>query len=192
MKQYLLVVFLFLVWTKSFCQKADSKIYDKPDYYYTKTNFDFTDTLSNWNYDITLFLKNIDSATIIKLVGEITFFRTKPLFDSISRCIYGIDWTPSINFKIYNITDSAKCFERSEFTRHTSSCVPPAVGGDIFIVGKFIFLNNSVCLHCYKYDNEVDYCRPIIKNIFSKVRLDKVSNLKEITQQFGIKQSKPA
>jgi hypothetical protein len=191
MKQYLLVIFLFLVWTKSFCQNADSKTYVNPDYYYSKTDFAFADTLANWNYNLILFSENWGSDTILKPVGEITFFRTKALFDSISRRVYGIDWTPSIDFKIYNITDSARCLERSEFTRHISSCVPPAVGGDIFVVGNFIFLNNSVCLHCYKYDNDVDYCRPTIKNIFSKVRLDKVSNLREITQQFGIKQSKP-
>jgi hypothetical protein len=190
MKQYLLFVFLFLVWTKSFCQTADSKMYNKPDYYYTRTDFTFSDTLTNWNYYLNLTSKDIWNDSLTKPIGQITFFRTKPLFDSVNRRSYGIDRTPIIDFVIYNITDSAKCFERSEFTRHISSCVPPAVGGDIFVIGKFIFLNNSVCLRCYN-ENMVDYCRPTIKNIFSKVNLAKVSSLREIVGQFEIKESKP-
>ena len=189
MKQYLLFICLFLVLTKSFCQTANSKMYNKPDYYYEQTDFSFIDTLTNWSYDLTFSFKSIWKDSITKPIAQITFFRTKALYDKRSRLTYGKDWTPQIDFEIYNIKDSVKCFQLSEFTRNVSSCVPPAVGGDIFVVGKFIFLNNSVCLSCYN-ENMVDYCRPTIKNIFSKVNLDKVSSLKEIVEQFEIKQSK--
>jgi hypothetical protein len=190
MKQYLLFVFLFLVWTKSTSQTADSKIYVNSDYYYSKTDFTFSDTLINWNYYLTTSVKSIWNDSLAKPIGQITFFRTNPLFDNVNQRSYSKDWTPRIDFEIYNITDSAKCFELAQFTRQVSSCVPPAVGGDIFVIGKFIFLNITVCLRCYD-KNMVDYCRPTIKTIFSKVRLDKVSSLKEITQQFSIKESEP-
>ena len=191
MKKFFLVAFLFLVWTKSFCQIVDTKIYDKPDYYYSKTDFSFVDTLANWSYKLTQYSKGVSNDTIIKPISQITFFRTKALFDSTSRRSKGIDWTPRIDFEIYSIMDSVKCFKVSESVRYFSSCVPPAVGGDIFIIGKFIFLNNNVCLNCDKYDNGIDYCRPTLKKIFSKVRLDKVSSLQEIVEQFDIKQGDP-
>ncbi len=191
MKQNLLFICLFFFLTKSFCQTANSKIYDKSDYYYEQTDFTFIDTLANWSYDLTLSSKSIWKDSLTKPIAQITFFRTKALYDSNSRRTYGKDWTPRIDFEIYDIKDSVKCFERSKFTRNVSSCVPPAVGGDIFVVGNFIFLNNSVCLDCCKYDNTVDYCRPTIKNIFSKVKLGKVASLKEIVEQFDIKQSQP-
>ena len=191
MKQCLLIAFLFLTWTKIFCQTVDTKMYDKPNYYYSKTDFSFVDTLSKWSYNLTLNSKSIWKDTVTKPIAKITFFRTKALFDTISRRTYGRDWAPRIDFEIYNITDSLKCFERSDFTRNVSSCVPPSVGGDIFVVGSFIFLNNDVCLNCDKYDNGIDYCRPTLKKIFSKVRLDKVSSLQEIIEQFDIKQGEP-
>ncbi len=67
-----------------------------------------------------------------------------------------------------------------------SSCVPPDVGGDYFIIGKYIFLNDNVCLNCRKYDTGIDYCRPVINFVISKIDKNRVETLDEITGQFVI------
>jgi len=60
----------------------------------------------------------------------------------------------------------------------------------MLIIGKYILLNNSVCLRCAKYDTNIDYCRPIINLILSKVVSNNTMTIKEIVKAFSIKEAK--
>ena len=153
--------------------------------YYSKTNFSLIDTVQLWNYllDTAYHGKDTDS---IKPVGELIFWRTKPIYDSISKYVYKQLWMPYIIFDIFSISDTSYCYDRSTRTRYYSSCVAPNVGGDIIIIDKYLFLNHSVCLNCQQYDTKVDYCRPIINYVFSNIDRTKVTTIQSLAQQFVI------
>ena len=124
--------------------------------YYSKTDFSIIDTLNLWSYKLDTTFKGKENDSI-KPIGMITFWRTKPIDDSISKSIYHQLWTPYITFAIFNLSDTNYCFQKSTRTRYFSSCVPPQVGGDIIIVNKFVFINGNVCLSCQRYDTKIDY-----------------------------------
>jgi len=189
-----ITILFFLFATNSFSQKIvfdtakkQSSLYSAR--YYSKTDLTLMDTLAFWNYvlDTTYHGRKTDS---IKPAGQLIFWRTNPINDSISIKVYGRRWVPYMTFDIFHITDSSYCYEISEETRFYSSCVPPNVGGDIIIVGKFLFLNHSVCLNCQRYDTKVDYCRPVINYVFSKVDKTKITSLQSLIDQFVIAKGK--
>jgi len=64
--------------------------------------------------------------------------------------------------------------------------MPPDAGGDMLVIGKFIFLNPNVCLQCKRDDNRVDYCRPMISKVFLSVDQTKANSLEQIVRQFPI------
>lgn len=153
--------------------------------YYAKTDFSHVDTIQLWNYllDTTYHGKDTDT---IKPIGQLLFWRTKAIDDSISKYIYNQLWTPYIAFDIFNISDTNYCYDRSTRTRYFSSCVAPDVGGDIIIIDKYLFLNHSVCLSCGRYDTKVDYCRPVINYLFSNIDKTKITTIQSLVQQFVI------
>lgn len=157
--------------------------------YYAKTDFSFIDTIELWNYrlDTTYKPKQLELA---RPIGQLIFWRTRPIDDKVSKKLYNRDWTPYIVFEIYNLADSNFCYEKSNRRRLLSSCVPPNVGGDIIFLDRFIFVNSHVCLSCERYDTKVDYCRPVINYVFSNVDKTKITNLKSLVQQFVIKEGK--
>lgn len=153
--------------------------------YYSKTNFSFIDTLSLWNYQLdTTYNGNKDDS--VRPIGQLIFWRTKPIDDGISQRLYNQLWTPYIAFDIFNIGDFAYCNAISNKTRYLSSCVPPEVGGDLMIFDKFVFLNRNVCLECQRHDTKVDYCRPVINYIFSKLDRTKMITIHSLVNQFVI------
>ncbi len=153
--------------------------------YYSKTDFTLIDTLSLWNYylDTTYHGRTTDS---VKPIGLLTFWRTKPIDDSVRKQVYGRLWTPSIEFEVYNMSDSSYCYYKSFRTRVSSSCVAPDVGGDIIMLDNFLFLSRWVCLNCQRYDKQVDYCRPVINYVFSSLNKAKITTIQNLVQRFAI------
>jgi hypothetical protein len=152
----------------------------------TATSFgQHVDTLSLWNYrlDSPYVTRFQDS---VKPIAYISFWRTKPI--SNDPKLSDQAHVPSIDFEIFDIGDSSFCYQTSLHTRIYSSCLPPNVGGDIFVVGKFIFLNRRVCVGCGSSTTpNIDYCRPIIKFILSRLTENDISTLANIVRQLHIK-----
>lgn len=146
---------------------------------------DKVDSLDLWNFDLDIY-HNADSA---KSIGQISFWRTKPIDDGISLKLYGKLWTPNISYDIFTLADSAYCLSQSHETKVLSSCIGSNVGGDLFKIGNYLFLNKSVCLSCIRRDTNVDYCRPVIKYIVTKIDKSNTKTLDAIVRQFGIKES---
>lgn len=174
---------------KAIINSRTLSINDTTSYYYSKTNYNHIDTLDCWNYELN---KNYrpDIKDSVQPMALLSFFRNKPLHDSISLSIYRKPWTPSISFEVFYLKDSSYCFQESGRIRFLSSCSPPGTGGDIFIIGNFIFLNRDVCLQCVKYDSGTDYCRPLINYLIGKIDKNKINTIDDIVNQFPIAGSK--
>jgi hypothetical protein len=166
---------------------TNKKQYRSTSSYYSKTDFSFTDTLELWNYKLDTAYKG-DKSSSIKPIGQLIFWRTKPIDDGISLKLYNQPWTPRITFEIFEITNLTYCYKESDKTRIISSCVPPEVGGDIIVIGKLVLLNRSVCLGCQRHDTKIDYCRPVVNNIFKQLDRTKVTTLSNLVRQFPIKE----
>lgn len=141
------------------------------------------DTLSLWNYHIEKPAKGQKD----KSVGRITFWRAKPIDDSVHMALHQESWTPQISFSIYNLTDSAFCNTQSRKFKMSSSCVGPDVGGDMHQVGNLILLNRDICLSCVAYTSKRDYCRPVINKLLDKMDKPKVKTLSDLEAQVGVK-----
>src|SRR5262245_22982486 len=99
------------------------------------------DTLSFWNFQIEPHTKTAKDRSI----GLITFWRNKPVHDSVHMVRHQELWTPQISFSIYPLSDSAYCKSQSVKMKMSSSCVGPDVGGDMYLVGNLILLNRDIC-----------------------------------------------
>jgi hypothetical protein len=164
----------------SLCQ---SNSYDLK--HYPKTDFSFIDSIELWNYqlDTTSIEDEKDS---IKSIGQLIFWRTKPIDDGISKRLYRQFWTPYITFDLYKLADSVFCYKKSIRTKIFSSCVAPDVGGDIIKIGCYILLNHDVCLSCQRHDTKKDYCRPVLKIVFSKIDKNRITTLESFINQIAL------
>jgi hypothetical protein len=152
---------------------------------YSKTDFSKVDSLSCWFY--VLMDKNPSYEDSIKPVGQLIFQRTHAVDDSVRKQLYGNGFLPIYTFQVFNIKDSVYCFNKANLIRRFSSCASPDVGGDIIVFGDFIFLNANMCMVCRRYDNGLDYCRPLINKMFLSVDKTKANSLEQIVKQFPIK-----
>jgi hypothetical protein len=189
MKIYLLLISAILNFAKSFGQQQHAQIYRSKNYFCSKTDFSFVDTLNLWSYefDTAYTIKKYD---FIKPVGRLTFWRNRPIAEGMNLRLYGKPWTPNITFEIYNSADSAYCVQISKRVQFYSSCTPPDLGGDIFVVDKFIFVNQNVCVDCERYETKMDYCRPVINMLFSAIDDSKITNIQSLIDQLPIKKDK--
>jgi hypothetical protein len=142
-----------------------------------------SDSLELWTFDFEVY-RQPDKT---KSVGKISFWRTKAIDDGISQRVSGERWTPNISYNIFNLSDSVYCLSLSDRAKMFSSCLGANVGGDLFRVGNYLFLNRNVCVSCVRYDTKIDYCRPVIKQIMSKVDANGKTDLKAIATQIPIK-----
>ncbi|WP_452227658.1 hypothetical protein [Lacinutrix sp. MEBiC02404] len=138
-----------------------------------------------WTYKIDYDFK--DTRNTLKPIGQIEFLRTKSIPDKLRKEVYNEPWFPAIDFEIYNLSDLKYCEEVSKKTKFTSSCVDESIGGDIIIVGNYIFINTWACVNCVGTKNGTDFCRPILNNILSKLNLTESSTLKDIDKEIGMK-----
>lgn len=141
------------------------------------------DTLSLWNYELQPHAKTQKDRSL----GLITFWRTKPIHDSVHLALHQELWTPQISFSIYPLADSVYCDEQSRKFKMSSSCMGPDVGGDMHRVGSFIFLNRDICLSCAGYQTKRDYCRPVIKQVLGAMDMRKVKTLVDLETHLGVK-----
>ena len=151
---------------------------------YSTTNFSNTDSLSCWFY--VLMNSNPGYTDSVRPVARLIFQRRHPVDDHISNELFNKGWLPGLTFYVYNFRDSVYCLKKSRLLRMVSSCIAPDVGGDIIFMGKYIFLNQQVCVNCKRYDTGIDYCRPVINKMFLLVDKLKIGSLKEIVEQFSM------
>lgn len=150
---------------------------------------EFVDSLNLWTY----YLKPADNAPTdsVKALGYVYFYRNQPVIDSNYFKEYHRYWTPGIGFYIYNLSDSLFCKKMAHRTKVMSSCEPPSVGGDYLVVGKFIFVNNNVCVDCQNPATLKEYCRPVVHAVLSKIDESKANTLDGVFSQFVIKKTGP-
>ena len=141
------------------------------------------DTLSLWNYEILQHAKPQKD----KALGQITFWRAKPIHDSVHLALHQELWTPQISFSIYSLADSAYCTAQSQRSKMSASCIGPDVGGDMYRVGSLILLNRDICLSCVSFETKKDYCRPVIAQVLNAMDPRKVKNLPDLESQMGLR-----
>ncbi len=182
--KYIIIIFTFLSSFSIFSQEI-GKDFDFEKRYFPIKNSIQTDSLKYWTYSIDYEFKRPNDS--IKPVGQIKFWRTKSIDDKKSQEIYGKPWTPSIDFDIYNITDLTFCVQAQININTASSCLPPNVGGDLFIIRNYVLINRWVCVNCIRYDNGIDYCRPTLNKILSELELTENTSLREIDKAIRMK-----
>jgi hypothetical protein len=189
MKNYLLTTLFFIV-TYAYGQhvRGDINLKRTPVKsvkYNTKINFSLIENLQLWNYSIDTTYHGRESNSI-KSIGQLIFWRKKPMPDTLFKYIPNNLWSAAFTFDIFTIADTNYCYRWSRMTRSFSSCVPPNVGGDMIIIDKYVFLNDDICLNCERYGTKADYCRPVINYVFSKLDRSKISTIQSLVQQFVI------
>jgi hypothetical protein len=118
----------------------------------------------------------------VKKIGQIIFWRSEAIYDSVAKNY----WRPDISYDIYFLRDSLHVRDVSNKVRLVSSCDSINKGGDIFLIGNFILVSSSVCVHCSSLSN-IDYCRKIIKRILESVPDKHRENWNKILKNLIIK-----
>ena len=185
MKQLSLIIAIGCASLRLLAQGPDIVFHSSGADNYSKTDFSKIDSLNCWFYVLTDKSPGYEDA--VKPVGQLIFQRTHAAKDKIREELFNGGFVPNVIFQIFDIKDSAYCFKKSRTIRTVSSCNSPDVGGDIVILGKYIFFANSVCLQCKGFDNSLDYCRPVINKIFLSVDRKKAASLEQMVKQFPIK-----
>jgi hypothetical protein len=171
-------VLLIFILNSTVYSQTKRIIFDQKENPYT--DFNNIDNITLWNFEIT-YLSNQNTDSISSL-AQVKFFRIEPEKIKISKRKYEY-WKPSIYFQVYNLKDSTYCKKISNKTEKLSSCVTPNQGGDLIIIGNYIFLNNHSCISCSRFIEEKqskDYCRPIVNKILTEIDISDKSSLKEI------------
>lgn len=151
---------------------------------YSKTDFNSIDTLDKWCYKF-IYDSSLYSDDSIAPICIVRFSRNTPLCDSVGFLQAKEVWpgpklekelqnnlwfTPSIPFKVYPLKDSSYATNLSNGYKSTTGCVPPHGGGDIFRSGNYVFVNDNFCVGCTSvHFGKIDYCRPLLNYIFSKI-----------------------
>lgn len=143
-----------------------------------------TESLKHWSYEIDYeFEAHTDT---VDALGQIRFKRTESIIDTLHEKVYKKPWFPSIDFEIYDISDINHAKRMSSRVKLLSSCLGANVGGDLIIIDNYIFVNTSVCINCIENESEIDFCRPIIDKIFSRLVLKENENLENIGDAIGL------
>ena len=149
------IIFLLLSSLQGFAQTTGNDFATKQSY--------FDRVLKPWKYSFKL----LDSDTTHNTpVAKITFERSEAIRVKKDRI------KPAMSFDIYRIEDSSFCLEKAKMIKLTSSCTTPNIGGDIIMVGHYIFLNSSVCVNC-GLTSGVDFCRSNIAALLSYLSKDR-------------------
>ena len=181
-EQILTMRFIIILILSSLSSKlsfSQINVYDTANKYFSKTDFSFKDDLSNWRYKLQL-KKGLFKKS--KSLGHLMFYRTEAWEDLTKE--FHWKWNAYIQFEIYNIKDSTLALDASQSVRKFDYCNPLETGGDYFVVGNFIFVNEVNCVQCAKENK--DYCRPTVKKAFMNVNKNEISTIQEIVSQFQI------
>jgi hypothetical protein len=145
----------------------------------------FMDSLQLWRYSLDTSYHGSQYYSI-KPKGEVIFWRIRPVDDTTSWKLRGLVCNPVMAFDVYDIKDTAYCFKRADTIHIISNCQYPNSGGDVIMTGKYVFFNCHPCISCKRFDTGVDYCRPVIEYIFSKVDKKKTTTIQSLVKQFPI------
>jgi len=180
---------MLLLVARSFGQKTIDSSYHPPVPTlpsYNPTNFD---PFSLWNYtlDSSFESRKWDS---VKPIAAVSIWRNQPLWNKGKP--EGPDdkqLKPGMHFNIFNLADSAFCYQTGRMTQLVSSHVPPNVAGDVIIVGNLILVCDY-CHECGKLLPGNDYCRGFIKRLFKYLNGRRIATIADIVQQLPIKPGK--
>ena len=177
--------------------------------HYSKTDFSQVDTLDKWCYSININSKpsKFDSAKPLCLVS---FTRFVPLCDSAGyyKFIKGLNldstkdgiylhqglkeqilYNPTITFNVYPIQDSSAAYKISEINMRITSSLPPRAGGDLFIIGAFIFVHDDLSVRCGSlFSGKEDYLRPLLNFIFKDLKNTNAITVMDLLKRLPIKQ----
>lgn len=207
MKQSVLIISLSLLSSLSYGQSPKETIFScrtkEDSLHYSKTNFTLIDSIDRWCYKIIANYKpsRIDSTVPL---CQVHFTRSEDLVDSSGYYkylkLYGpskkssftrnesVRFKPYIIFRVYSLKDSVAAFRIASFASLITSCAPPYAGGDLFIAGSFIFVNDELCLKCSAaFGGEVDYCRPLLNFIFSSLKNSNAPTVEDLLTHLPIK-----
>jgi len=143
------------------------------------------DSLTDWSYDI---VPNYRIDT--NLICRIAIFRNKEIPDKLSQQVYGRGIRPSMIFNIYPVSliDTIKIMSLN--CKIYTSCVPPNVGGDYYVLLDYVFINYSSCVNCSSTDYKTDLCRANINRIISSIKKKHYSSIDELLADLPIKKMK--
>ena len=142
------------------------------------------EALNEWNYEVEYIVEGTNDNE--KEIGRIIFFRTKAINDEKREKIYGKKWHPKMEFDIFEISELEFCRQESIKIQTLSSCLGKTVGGDLIIVGEYIFLNRNTCLNCIGTENKEDYCRPVINTVLKDLNLSESNSVRQIDEKLGL------
>jgi hypothetical protein len=125
--------------------------------------------LRSWRY-------NFSPLELNSSLGVVSFYRIDS-FPGEERVF--------VSFNVYPIADSLRCRAKSRLTRSVSSCSYPNVGGDLYRLGDYILLNESVCISCK--DKKVADCRSMISEILSSIKTMRYLSIDELLNRLPIK-----
>ncbi len=154
----------------------------KGNYFETNSKAYFEKVLEPWRYQFTA---TVNFNEPVKRIGEITFWRTEALYDSVSKQY----WKPNITYDIYPALELKYVDSLADKIKLSSSCDSINKGGDLILLGRFILISSSSCANCASPSN-IDYCRNIIKRIVNSVPDKNTNKWNKILNQFVVKKGK--
>ena len=176
--KYKLIIILIFICIKSWSQ-TDKDIYSRAELIY--------DSISLWSYDF-WDVEPKDSLIICKIM----FFRNKPVNDSLYQRVYGGKKTPSIIYSVYPVSMLDSIRTMSKHVQMFTSCAPPSIGGDYYVLNDFILINYSSCVNCASADYKSDLCRGNVKTILKSVSTNKYDTFEDLCNALPIdKRVKP-
>lgn len=150
-----------------------------------ETQKKYLDTIAKWDFKINF--TDIPINKSIRPIAIISFFRKEHILIISSDKKLKKKWTPNINFNIYTISDIDKCKLESNNIKTLSDCISSNIGGDFYIIGNYILLNEQACLNCIIPNSEIDICRPVIEYFLSNIIISNDSSFLDIENQIRLK-----
>jgi hypothetical protein len=179
MKITYVIIACFIYTTSLFGQTNPST--QKGTYFTVNAKDYFERVIKPWKFQFTPANNSRDS---IRKIGKIIFWRSSPVFDSVSKQY----WKPDISFDIFPAADSLHCINLSGRIKSLSSCDSINSGGNAYLIGHFILLSTSSCVNCSSADNK-DYCTTIVRRILQSVTHTDSYNWNRILKQFIIEKA---
>ncbi len=175
-----LLLFITIITVTGFGQTTPPA--KKGNYFETNSKDYFEKVIEPWRYQYTA-TENLKNP--ISKIGEITFWRSEALYDSVSKQY----WKPNISYDIYPALELKYVDSLADKIKSSSSCDSINKGGDLILLGRFILISSSSCANCASASN-IDYCRNIIKRIVTSVPDKNTSKWNKIMNQFVVKKGK--
>jgi hypothetical protein len=186
MKNYLTLCLLF-IWIDIFSQSS----------HLDSSKINHLDSLELWSYDI-LTLKENEKIREGNPIYKIVFFRNTSIKDSLYENIIkrghhcnDNGFRPAMIFNVYPMSKIDSVKKMSKWTKTLSSCSPPNVGGDYYVLRDFVLINFPSCTNCSTYsDRKIDLCRDNIAKIISYISYKEYLSFEQIFNDLPIKRGK--